>query len=44
MVRASARLIQSSLSRDVGHSPQRPRSADTRKGEEGNVLVNGSEM
>ena len=44
MVRASARLIQSSLSRVVGHSAQRQRSADTRKGEDGHVLVNGSEM
>ena len=44
MVRASARLIQSSVSRAAGHSAQRQRSADTRKGEDGHVLVNGSEM
>ena len=44
MVRASARLLQSLVPRVVGHSAQRPRSADTRKGEDGHVLVNGSEM
>ena len=44
MVRAFARLLQSLLSRVAGHSAQRPRSADTRKGEDGHVLVNGSEM
>ena len=44
MVRASARLLQSLLSRVVGHSAQRPRSADTCKGDDGHVLVNVSEM